>query len=82
MVLVSARKGAASYFGGLDNLPAKIEKHFSRNSRIIIYPQQFDRQGIHDQYEDFTTESINKGIETVQRLGRGVGKIFKKSGNL
>lgn len=39
-VLVSARKGATSYSNILDNLPTKLENHFSRNSRFVIYPQQ------------------------------------------
>jgi len=37
-VLVSARKGATSYLGALDKLPAKLEKHFASNSRFVIYP--------------------------------------------
>lgn len=41
-VLVSARKGANSYLNIMDNLPSKLEKHFSLNSRFVIYPQQFD----------------------------------------
>jgi hypothetical protein len=38
-VLVSARRGAASYMGQLENLPSKLEKHFATNSRFVIYPQ-------------------------------------------
>jgi Kef-type K+ transport system membrane component KefB len=40
LVLVSARKGATSYLGVLENLPVKLEKHFTVNSRFVIYPQQ------------------------------------------
>ncbi|MGM5471239.1 cation:proton antiporter [Flavobacteriaceae bacterium LMO-SS05] len=40
-VLVSARRGAPSYMGVLDNLPSKLEKHFADNSRFVIYPQQY-----------------------------------------
>lgn len=41
MVLVSARKGSPSHMGILDNLPSKLEKHFSSNNKLIIYPKQF-----------------------------------------
>ncbi len=41
MVLVSARKGSPSHMGILDRLPNKLEKHFSENSKLIIYPRQF-----------------------------------------
>lgn len=40
-VLVSARKGAASYLGISENLPSKLEKHFAANNRFVIYPQQY-----------------------------------------
>ncbi|HNP17552.1 MAG TPA: cation:proton antiporter [Fulvivirga sp.] len=41
-VLVSARRGAPSYMGVLENLPSKLEKHFADNSRFVIYPQQYE----------------------------------------
>ena len=37
-ILISARKGRVSHTGALDNLPAKLEKHFNTTSRVIIYP--------------------------------------------
>jgi len=39
IILVSARKGFISHFGQLDRLPAKLEKHFSQTSKLVIYPQ-------------------------------------------
>lgn len=39
MIMISARKGFISHFGQLDGLPSKLEKHFWRNSKIIVYPQ-------------------------------------------
>jgi len=38
IVLISARKGSVSYFGQLDKLPPKLEKHFPLISKIIVYP--------------------------------------------
>ncbi|MDP2723037.1 MAG: cation:proton antiporter [Bacteroidales bacterium] len=77
-VLVSARKGASSHLGVLDNLPAKLEKHFAVNSKFVIYPQQYADSISSGQYNDISTESLNKGIETVQRFGKDIGSIFKK----
>src|SRR5690606_13324513 len=34
LVVVSARKGATSHMNILDNVPAKIEKHFRENSKL------------------------------------------------
>lgn len=77
-VLVSARKGAASYISVLENLPVKLEKHFSLNSRLVIYPQQFNQTYGTDGYDDITAEPLNIGIETIQKIGKGISSIFKK----
>jgi Kef-type K+ transport system membrane component KefB len=79
IVLVSARKGATSYMNALDTIPAKIKKYFEANSRLIIYPQQYSEALGPEVYSDFSNEPLNKGIEAVQRLGKGIGSIFKKS---
>ncbi|MGK2863161.1 MAG: cation:proton antiporter, partial [Chitinophagaceae bacterium] len=68
-VLVSARKGSASYLGVLDNLPDKLGTHFKVNSRMVIYPQQYADDITSEQYKDISTEPLNKGIETVQKMG-------------
>lgn len=80
-VLVSARKGSTSYLGVLDNLPNKLEKYFVTNSRFVIYPQQYADNISNEQYIDFSTEPLNKGIEAVQKIGREIGSIFKKKNN-
>lgn len=79
--LVSARRGAASYMPLLDTLPFKMEKHFTVNSRIVIYPQQFTESHVMDQYDDITAEPLTKGIETIQKIGKGIGNIFKTDSN-
>jgi hypothetical protein len=80
-VLVSARKGATSYLSVLDNLPVKLEKHFSANSRFVIYPQQHASNISSEQYNDISNEPLNKGIEAVQKFGKGIGSIFRKKDN-
>lgn len=39
IVMVSARRGYISHFGQLDGLPSKLERHFSKNSKMIVYPE-------------------------------------------
>lgn len=65
----------------LDTLPFKMEKHFTVNSRIVIYPQQFTESHVMDQYDDITAEPLTKGIETIQKIGKGIGNIFKTDSN-
>lgn len=80
-VLVSARKGATSYMSALENLPNKLEKHFTANTRLVIYPQQHTDNLSSDQYDDISTEPLNKGIEAVQKIGKGIGSFFKNKDN-
>lgn len=83
LVLVSARKGSASYMNVLEKLPSKLEKHFSSNSKLVIYPQQFDNSYPTQRYdyEDVSSQPLNIGIETIQKLGKDIGSIFKKENN-
>lgn len=39
IIMISARKSYVSHFGTLDRLPAKLERHFPKMSKIVIYPQ-------------------------------------------
>lgn len=82
LVLISARKGAASYIGVLENLPSKFEKYFPLNSRFVVYPQQFDNFS-DERYADLdiSSEPLSKGIEAVQKIGKEIGSIFKKKEN-
>jgi len=78
IVLVSARKGAVSFISELDVIPFKLEKHFGDNNKVLIYPQQFDHfTMVH--YEDISSGPLNKGLETIQKIGKEFGSIFKKT---
>jgi Kef-type K+ transport system membrane component KefB len=76
LVVVSARRNGASWLSALEGLPARLDKYFADNNRILIFPEQFDDDGLNEQYEDFIAEPLNKGLETVQRLSRGLGSLL------
>ncbi|NUM41547.1 MAG: universal stress protein, partial [Leptospiraceae bacterium] len=79
-VLVSARKSAPSYMSVLENLPIKIEKHFKANSKLLIYPEQYNPDGLQQGY-DIATEPLNMGIETIQKITKGIGNLFRSKKN-
>lgn len=76
IVLISARKNSASHLTYLDNLPNKIEKHFTNNNKIIVYPQQYST--FYEQAENISTVPLQKGIEAFESIGKGISKIFHK----
>lgn len=74
LIMINSRKGSVSYNNSLDNVPAKLEKHFEANSKIIIYPKQHDSNHLTESYQDMTSGPISKGIETI---GKGIETIFR-----
>lgn len=79
IVLFLSRKSSVSYQSYLENLPGKLSKYFSENSKILVYPQQYDSGNKFDDYEDINGEPILKGLEAIQKFGKGIGNIFKNS---
>jgi hypothetical protein len=78
LVLVSARQGSASYMNVLENLPSKMERHFQTISRLVIYPQEYDNFNVNKRYEVINTNPLGIGLDKVQKLGKGIGGIFKR----
>lgn len=78
IIFVSARKGSVSYYAGVEPFLVKLEKEMSLNDQILIYPSQEIDENIFSGYEDFGTTPITKGVETIQKIGKEVGSIFKK----
>jgi Kef-type K+ transport system membrane component KefB len=78
IVFCSARVGSVSYDPGVEVFSSKIEKACPNNDSIFIYPGlQLDQ--LYSNYEDISATPILAGVETIQKIGREVGNIFKKS---
>lgn len=75
LVMTLARKGSISYSSELDSIPAKLEKHFTGNNKILIYPRQFEQTHTGEGMDELYSGTITKGIETI---GKGIESIFKK----
>lgn len=43
-VVVNARRGSVSHTADLDTLPGFLQKYFSTNNIIVLYPEQFGEQ--------------------------------------
>jgi len=78
LILVSARKGSASYISAMEALPLRLENAHAVNSRIVIYPCEFDHVHMGEQYDDFIAEPINIGIEKLRDIRGGIKKTLRK----
>lgn len=81
LILVSARKKSLSFIPILESIPSKLERYFSKNNYIVIYPRQFSMLDEGDIYSDISSEPLDRSIEVVQKIGKGIGSIFKKEGD-
>lgn len=79
-VVVTSRKGHVSYHEHLEKLPQHLNKYFSSNSSLIIYPKQLD-QGINmnniEQADPFVMDTLAETIEGVGKSAFNFKNIFK-----
>lgn len=76
VVFVSARAGEVSYNGSFDGIPAKLDRVYSKNNRILIYPSRRKNYLIDDFVDLKHTHA--PGTETILRLGKRFGGMWKK----
>ncbi|MCE3296711.1 MAG: sodium:proton antiporter [Crocinitomicaceae bacterium] len=78
LIMCSSRPGSVSWSINIDHFLPKIEKAFEQNDKIVIYPSQEVTENVFSTYDDISAEAISKGVETIQKIGKEVGSIFKK----
>jgi hypothetical protein len=78
IVFCSSRAGSVSYEPLIESFGQKIEKACPKNDTIFIYPGM-DTENYYSTYQDISANPISAGVETIQKIGREVGNIFKKS---
>lgn len=75
IVLVSARRNSVSYIHYLDDIPNKLEKYFSENNKILVYPKQYNAS--FEASEDLSSGPLVKGIQAIESIRKGIGHILK-----
>lgn len=78
IVICASRNGAVSHTTEIDAFLLKAEKAYPNNDVIIIYPGQ-DKENLFSNYDDVSGDAIGVGMETIQKIGKEVGSIFKKN---
>ena len=78
LILVTSRRGALSYLPVLDNMVTKLEKYFKETNMALIYPQQYSAVEIPGAYGETAPSTLTRGLETIFKIGRGIGEVFKR----
>jgi hypothetical protein len=77
LVIVSSRKGSISFKSELDAFSNKVLKIHEQNDWILVYPGQ-EAEISYKNYEDVSGRPIGVGVDTLTKIGKEVGNIFKK----
>lgn len=78
IVFIAARRSSVSYDNSMENIQERLEKYFTPNSKIIIYPRTYQIDSKYNEYGDINPEPLNQGIEQVQKIGREIGQLLKR----
>lgn len=80
IIMVSARKGTLSYQSYMENISARLTRHFENNNLIVVYPEQkqseIPEHGM--QSQDITLAPIQEQIDNINRISRVFKRIFRR----
>jgi len=77
-IMMLSKRGAVSYQPLFDSMPVKLDRYFDNTSKILVFPRQQNADSRFDDYEDINAEPLSKSIETIQKIGKEIGNIFRK----
>lgn len=77
VVAVGSRTGSVSSYVESEIFIAKMQKAFEDNDFVLVYPGQ-EKDNLFKEYEDISGDAIGLGMDTLSKIGREVGNIFKK----
>lgn len=78
LIYVAARRTSVSYENCMENIQEKLEKNFTGNSKIIIYPRTHHIDSKFSEYGDINSEPLNQGFERFQKIGKDLGNLLKR----
>jgi len=78
LIYIAARRASVSYDNCMENIQEKLERQFTTNSKIIIYPRTYQIDSKYNEYGDINPDPLNQGIEKFQKLGKDIGNLLKR----
>ena len=80
LIFIMSRKNRPSYNPAMEQIPASLNRYFTDNSFILVYPVQSGVAEIDT--IDYENPSLLKPIETLDEIGKTLSGIFKKRQHL
>ena len=77
LIIVFSRVGGISYLPTMERIPDYLAKYFSKNSFIIIYPDQPYLNGQAHNTINFRDSSMLGSIQKLDEIGHSIGRLFR-----
>ncbi len=78
LIYITARRTSVSYDTCMENILEKLERQFSAQSKILIFPRTYHIDSKYEEYGDINPESLNHSFERFQQFGRNLGNFLRK----
>lgn len=75
IIIIMSREKKLSYQNNMKNIPQYLNKYFSGNSFILVYPMQ---SGVTEESVDLTNPSLAAPIERIDEIGKTIARLFKR----
>lgn len=70
LCVIMARPASLSYMPVLDQIPAKIQRYFAQNNRLLFYPQARGEVVRMGSYEDMNAKTLAVGWQALVQMGK------------
>jgi Kef-type K+ transport system membrane component KefB len=80
LMVIMSRKSGESFSPVMQKLPKYLNKYFSKNNFILVYPLQID---LEDPYAktggtSFLNPLLSGSVQTLEHFSEAIGKVFKR----
>jgi Kef-type K+ transport system membrane component KefB len=82
IAVVACRTGSVSFDSQIDQIIQNMSLAFEQHDYLLIYPGSIGNDPAFSNYDDINAAPLVAGVETIQKIGREVGNIFKKGKDL
>ena len=76
--MIACRPGSVSFDTQFEQILNNIPIAFERQDYLLVYPGIVGSDPAFSNYDDINSAPFVAGVETIQKIGREVGNIFKK----
>jgi hypothetical protein len=79
LMVIMSRKGYQSYNEQMAKIPAYLNKYFTNNNFILVYPSQsIEKWQSVNLSEASVFEPLSDNLEMLEEFGKYIGKLFRR----